>query len=524
MTGGNPDRYAGLDRRHRPLSHAGPPTGQTFTIVSAALLIGGLAVPFVLGHVTALSTSQLSFVVLRVVAALLLLAAGLMNLIRWRMTGEAALALIGTAVVLYGALGVLPALLRSTLPPGHLSVLRLAHAVLVMTLLAWAMWTPQVSSRVRPAHLISLGCCLSAAVLVMLGRHLVPAAMLTNARFPARVAMALTAVWLTLGATAFVLSRLRQQARLSWLGLALISLAFSEAVLAAAFSHPGSWLVASGSLRALAGAVCCFAAARELLVVMADQGESLLRLDDRLNSAMARLDAAHARDEERTHDARAALCAVQSAISTLTGFYERLETETRAQLEQAVESELTRLRRLLDDPGNSDFEYFELASAIQPVITAYRSYGMSIDVQASSFCWVNGRPADTATVVQSLLENARRHAPGSPVIVRISRVDGAVVLAVEDQGPGVPLVERDTIFNRGMRGQRARHTPGTGLGLFIAARLMHDQLGDIALRDGLDGGACFTLTFAIASQRVSHAVDDMVPAQTPRLVARLDPA
>jgi signal transduction histidine kinase len=336
--------------------------------------------------------------------------------------------------------------------------------------------------------------------------------------------MALTAAWLTLGATAFVLSRLRQQARLSWLGLALIALAFSEAVLAASFSHPGSWLVASGSLRVLGGAVCCFAAARELLVVMADQGESLLRLDDRLNHAMARLDAAHARDEERTHDARAALCAVQSAISTLTGFYERLETETRAQLEQAVESELTRLRRLLDDSGSSDFEYFDLASAIEAVITAYRSYGMTIDLQASSFCWVHGRSADTATVVQSLLENARRHAPGSPVVVRISRVDRDVVLAVEDHGPGVPVVERDTIFQRGVRGQRAQRTPGTGLGLFIAARLMHDQLGDITVRDGLDGGACFMLTFAPAPQRVSYALDDVVAPQATRLIARMDPA
>lgn len=518
-------RYAGMDRRQRPLAALGPPSGQVFTVVSASLLIGGLAVPFALGHVTALTTSQMTFVMFRVVAALLLLAAGLMNLIRWRMTGEAALALTGSAVVLYGTLGVLPPLLRSMLPAGHLSVLRLANATLVIALLAYAMRCPQVSSRVRPSHILVSGLALTAAVLVALDRHLVPASVLTNARFPAYAATALTAAWLLLGAAAFALGRRREQARLSWLGLTVIALAFSESALAASFSHPGSWLVASGSLRTLAGAVWCFAAGRELLVVMADQGESLLRLDDRLNHAMARLDAAQARDEERSHDARAALCAVQSAISTLTGFYERLETETRSQLEQAVESELMRLRRLLDDPGTSDFEFFDLASAIQPVITSYRSLGMSIDLQSGSFCWVHGRPADTATVVQTLLENARRHAPGSPVTVRTSRVDGGVVLAVEDRGPGVPVVERTAIFNRGVRGQRAQRSPGSGLGLFIASRLMHEQLGDITVRDGLDGGACFMLTFAPAQmQRVSHAVDDVIAAQPARLTPRWDTA
>ena len=518
-------RYAGIDRRQRPLAALGPPSGQAFTVVSASLLIGGLAVPFLLGHITALSTSQLAFVVLRVVAALLLVAAGLMNLIRWRMTGEAALALTGSAVVLYGTLGVLPPLLRSMLPQGHLSVLRLANAALVIALLIRAMRSPQVSSRVQPGRILVLGVTLTAAVLVVLDRHLVPAAVLTQPRLPAYAATALTAAWLLLGAAAFVLGRLRQQARLSWLGLTVVALAFSESALAASFSHPGSWLVASGSLRVLAGGVWCFAAARELLMVLADQGESLLRLDDRLHHAMARLDAAQARDEERSHDARAALCAVQSAISTLTGFYERLETETRSQLEQAVESELTRLRRLLDDHGTSDFEFFDLASAIRPVVTSYRSYGMSIDLQTGSFCWVHGRPADTATVVQTLLENARRHAPGSPVVVRVSRVDGGVVLAVEDHGPGVPASERASIFNRGVRGHRAMQTPGSGLGLFIASRLMHDQLGDITVRDGLDGGACFMLTFAPAqTKRVSHAVDDVIAAQPLRLTPKLEQA
>jgi len=98
--------------------------------------------------------------------------------------------------------------------------------------------------------------------------------------------------------------------------------------------------------------------------------------------------------------------------------------------------------------------------------------------------------------VQTLLENARRHAPGSPITVRISRTDDRVILAVEDEGRGVPEYERQAIFTRGGRGHASRGVPGSGLGLFIAARLMHDQLGDIGVHNGASGGACFVLTFA----------------------------
>ena len=523
VTRSDNQHYAGRDRRHRHATTVQRPTGPAFTVVGAALIVGGLIVPLALARVISTNDVQVNFIVVRVLASLLLGAAGLMSLIRWRMTGEAVLAILGAAMILYATLGALPALLRLALPVGYVGLVRSVNGTVVLALIAAALMAPPVSSRLRPHWVLSAGFGVSLLAYLAIYHYAMSVADSAGDRLPVYLGVVLTGGWLSAGAAALVIGARRAQPRLSWLGLTLSTLAFAEAAQCAAAVHTNGWLLASGSLRLIAGGVWFFSSAHDLFAVLADQGQSVMSLSDRLNVATARLDAAEARDEERRHDARAALCAVQSAIATLNTYYERLEHDTRNGLERAVESELDRLRHLLDNTRPSDFVFFDLASAIEPVITAQRTQGMKIDLQLGSFCWVHGRPADTATVTQTLLENARRHAPGSPVTVRISRVGGAVTLAVEDRGPGVPAQEQAGIFERGVRGAAATDTPGSGLGLFIAQQLMRDQHGEIAVRDALDGGACFVVTFAPGSS-LDLPAQQTVAATTRPALTHLRPA
>ena len=487
--------YAGPDRRQRTFAHLAPPTGQTMTIVVAMALLGGLVVPLAVARALTPSSTATAFVVLRVLAALIITSAGVMNLIRWRMTGEATLAMLGSAVVLYGTVGVLPALLRLSLPNGFIPYARAVSGLVVVFILVCALLAPAVSTGVRPARLITVGLMTSLLGDALLYRYVGSHEALMDGHLPAELGVAMTGLWAVLAIASFIRGRMRQQPRWVWLGVAAITVAFTEAARAAALHDPQRWLLSSGCLQLAAGVVWALSAGQEMLAVLSDQGNNLMTLNDRLSLVSARLDETRARDEERVHDARAALCAVQSAVATMTRYYEKLEEESRSGLERAVDSELGRLRHLLDNVRAADLVHFDLARAIEPVIVAQRTHGMKIDLQVGSFCWVRGRPADTATVVQTLLENARRYAPDSPVTVRISRSDGQVVLAVEDQGPGIPTSQREQIFSRGGRGEGTRNIPGSGLGLFIAQRLMTDQLGAIGVHDGLTGGACFVLTF-----------------------------
>src|SRR5207302_5725857 len=142
----------------------------------------------------------------------------------------------------------------------------------------------------------------------------------------------------------FIRGRLHRQPRGVWLGLMAIAAAFAEAARAASYADMQRWLLASGCLLVTAGATWCWAAGQELLAVMADQGNSLMSLNDRLSAVSERLDESKARDEERVHDASAARSAVQTAISTMTRHDERLEAEARSGLQRPADPERGWLR------------------------------------------------------------------------------------------------------------------------------------------------------------------------------------
>jgi len=106
------------------------------------------------------------------------------------------------------------------------------------------------------------------------------------------------------------------------------------------------------------------------------------------------------------------------------------------------------------------------------------------------------------SVVDNLLENAGKYTPpGSVVRVSLHRRGDGAVLEVADEGPGVPEEERERIFQRLYRGgdESTRRTQGTGLGLYIARRLMRRMGGTLTVRNAPQGGAIFAASFPTAS-------------------------
>jgi two-component system sensor histidine kinase MtrB len=94
-------------------------------------------------------------------------------------------------------------------------------------------------------------------------------------------------------------------------------------------------------------------------------------------------------------------------------------------------------------------------------------------------------------IVGNLLDNAREHAPDSPVEVSLGIDDEAIVIAVEDRGPGVPADRLDRIFERFYKADPSRHGGSSGLGLAIAAE--HALLLGGELRAQNRGGGGFRI-------------------------------
>ncbi|WP_110643020.1 ATP-binding protein [Salinicola sp. CPA57] len=86
-------------------------------------------------------------------------------------------------------------------------------------------------------------------------------------------------------------------------------------------------------------------------------------------------------------------------------------------------------------------------------------------------------------LLRNLLDNALRYTPeGGEVCLQMSSVEGRLQIEIADSGPGIPIAERERVFERFVRlaGQR---TSGSGLGLSIVQELVERLGGDIRLEE-----------------------------------------
>jgi signal transduction histidine kinase len=120
-------------------------------------------------------------------------------------------------------------------------------------------------------------------------------------------------------------------------------------------------------------------------------------------------------------------------------------------------------------------------------------------------------------VFANLLDNAARHSPaGGTITVRAERHGDRVLLAVADEGDGIPEADRDRVFERFTRGERAVDG-GTGLGLAIARWVVQLHQGTIAVVDPAGAPAVPVLAGGAADGRAGpgchiHVTLPLLPA------------
>ncbi len=96
----------------------------------------------------------------------------------------------------------------------------------------------------------------------------------------------------------------------------------------------------------------------------------------------------------------------------------------------------------------------------------------------------------------NLVENAARYSPvGVPIEIDVATSDTTTLLSVTDHGPGIPLEQRDVIFERYYQADESvRGTAGIGLALVKQVADAHGGIDVVSPIDG-DGGTRFTMTF-----------------------------
>jgi two-component system OmpR family sensor kinase len=112
-------------------------------------------------------------------------------------------------------------------------------------------------------------------------------------------------------------------------------------------------------------------------------------------------------------------------------------------------------------------------------------------------------PLAISRILGNLLDNAAAYSPqGAGIRLTARRDGGQALVAVQDQGPGIPLADRDRIFQRHVRlnPPSRGHRGGLGLGLYIARRLATAHRGQLQLSDPPGAqGARFELRLPLAA-------------------------
>ena len=204
-----------------------------------------------------------------------------------------------------------------------------------------------------------------------------------------------------------------------------------------------------------------------------------------------------------SHDIKAPLTAILVAASTLERLGDELDDEVRNHMLRTLVERSKGMNALLTDlldfdrldsgivaPRRYPLELHEL---IRGLLAKTEVLGdRTVEVEQGE-CRANVDQPKVERILENLLANADLHTPpGSRIWIRCWREgDTAAVIAVEDDGPGVPAEQATKIFDDFYRGPDSGRTPGSGIGLSLVARFaeMHGGRAWVQEREG--GGSSF---------------------------------
>lgn len=145
-------------------------------------------------------------------------------------------------------------------------------------------------------------------------------------------------------------------------------------------------------------------------------------------------------------------------------------------------------------------ERIDLAVLIVQEITSRQDCAIQLAPCSEAEAQIDGDPVAVRRVVSNLLDNARKY--GSQCRVSLQIKDGMVAMIVEDDGPGIPELEREAVFEPFYRldVSRSRATGGSGLGLAIARQIAGAHSGTIKLGSSALGGLRAELRLPLAGR------------------------
>ncbi len=238
------------------------------------------------------------------------------------------------------------------------------------------------------------------------------------------------------------------------------------------------------------------------------------RMARRIASLEAQRELARMQDEfisTISHELRTPLGMIKGYVTTLMREDTNWDSETRLEFLEIVDEEADRLRELIDNLLDSSrletgtlgmtLEPTKLSTIIRDSVSrtqaVYPNMQVEIDI-GDDIPVLQADPTRIAQVMDNLLSNANKYAPGSPIAVASDRRDNVVEIGVQDGGPGIPPEHVPHLFERFYRvPEQTSNVRGTGLGLYICRKIIEAHSGEIGVESQEGSGTRIFFTLPI---------------------------
>jgi signal transduction histidine kinase len=217
-----------------------------------------------------------------------------------------------------------------------------------------------------------------------------------------------------------------------------------------------------------------------------------------------------------THELKSPLASLKLYLQTLTrrsvpseqqADFHRFMLQDVERLDGLVDHLLDAARTLHRKPSGTDAvtELGPLLKSVRAAVTQRHAVAEGcVRVECGPGLVVKGRETDVEIVFRNLVDNAVKYSlPEPEVEVTATAAAGRVTVRVADNGPGIPLAERNAVFRRFVRlgSELERSTPGTGLGLFLVRSLVKQLRGKVAAKGRIgQRGSIFEVELPAAAQ------------------------
>ncbi|HEY2537082.1 MAG TPA: ATP-binding protein [Solirubrobacteraceae bacterium] len=254
-------------------------------------------------------------------------------------------------------------------------------------------------------------------------------------------------------------------------------------------------------------------------------GEEVRVLAEAFNHMLDRLTDAFAGQRafvaDASHELRTPLTVIRGQLEVLAAQPAPAGAEVR-RVERLVQSEIARISRLVDDllllAKAEQTRFLRIAPIELGAYVPELWDGMSLlaerrfELGAVPQGTLRADPDRLAQALRNLIGNAIDHTAAGQGLVRMLVQElpgGRIRFAVEDDGPGIPAVQRERVFDRFYRtdGARDRASGGTGLGLAIVSAIAEAHGGRVAAGRSQEGGARIAVElpgFSAESARVGE--------------------